>query len=107
MGRIKILALLAAVIILPALAWSVLQAIDLGRDFAKSADIGARYVAKMTCSCVYVVGRDIDACRAELPEATAGISVDVDDANRRVRASVLWFEATARYREAQGCKLDN
>jgi hypothetical protein len=33
------------------------------------ASVGAGYVAKEVCSCVFVGGRSFDSCRADVPES--------------------------------------
>lgn len=92
--RIKLIALAAIVLLLP------------GCDFVKSTDVAARYVAKMTCSCIYVVERDAQSCAADLPEVASQISLKNDADKKQVNASVLFFiKAKAQYTEGEGCKL--
>ena len=67
----------------------------------------ARFVARMSCSCVFVTGRELQACRADLPSEARWLSVDVDTVAHRVRASVLWLQGEARYAEGRGCQLQD
>lgn len=86
--------LVAAVLLLP------------GCDFVKSTDVAVRYVAKMTCSCIYVVERDAQSCASDLPEVASQISLKNDADKKQVNASVLFFiRAKAQYTEGEGCKL--
>lgn len=77
-----------------------------GCDALTTASVATRYVAKMTCSCVYVVERDLQACTADLPESTGQVSLENDADNKQVSASVLFLvKAKAQYTEGEGCKL--
>ena len=67
----------------------------------------ARFVARMSCSCVFVTGRDLPACLADLPPEAAWLRVQVDEAARRVRANALWLQGEARFEEGRGCQLEN
>ena len=72
---------------------------------AQQAEIGAGMVAKQMCSCVFVGGRDAQACRLDLgPEMAAVRSEQLADG---VHAWVpLLASRTARVREGTGCTLD-
>ena len=92
--RIKLIGIAAIILLLP------------GCDFVKSTDVAVRYVAKMTCSCIYVVERDAGSCASDLPEVASQISVRNDADKAQVKASVLFFiKAKAQYTEGKGCKL--
>ena len=67
----------------------------------------ARFVARMSCSCVFVTGRDLPACLADLPPEATWLRVQVDEATRRVRASALWLQGEARFEEGRGCQLQD
>lgn len=101
MRPIRILVAITTAVLLAAVFWLAPRA----NDFVKSTGTATRYVAKMTCSCVYVVGRSLEACKTDLPEVTSDLSITLDETNQQVSASVLWFKAVARYEEARGCKL--
>ena len=92
--RIKLIAIAAIVMFLP------------GCDFVNSTGVAVRYVAKMTCSCIYVVERDAGSCASDLPEVASQISLKNDADKSQVNASVLFFiRAKAQYTEGEGCKL--
>lgn len=91
-----LLAVLALVAI--ALAFTI-------RKFAPLGRIGTGYAAEQTCACVFVSGRALDSCRADLdPLARRLVSISVG--SDEVRASSLGLErARARYDAATGCTL--
>ncbi len=67
----------------------------------------ARFVARMSCSCVFVTGRELQACLADLPREAGWLSVDVDAVVKSVRASALWLQGEARFQEGRGCQLQD
>lgn len=70
------------------------------------ARIGAGYVAKEMCSCVFVAQRDFGSCRADIPASMARVRVIALEADAEVRAWLpLLAERTARYHEGRGCTL--
>jgi hypothetical protein len=73
--------------------------------FGVPADVGAGFGAKQLCSCVFVGGRDHDACRRDFgPEMEPVQSKVVGDA---VQAWVpLLASRTARFHEGTGCTLE-
>jgi len=74
--------------------------------FGEQADIGAGYGAKHLCSCVFVAGRDYDACRRDLgPEMDPVKSTVLGDT---VEAWVppLIAGRIARFHEGTGCTLE-
>ncbi len=72
---------------------------------APQADIGAGFVAKQVCSCIFVGGRDEQACRSDLgPELAPVRSQPLADG---VHAWVpLLASRRARFREGIGCTLE-
>jgi hypothetical protein len=66
-----------------------------------------RFVARMSCSCVFVTGRELQACLADLPPEAGWLSVDVDAVAQSVRANALWLQGEARYQEGRGCQLQD
>ncbi len=91
-GAVLAAALVAAAVYLPGLR--------------RLAGIGAGYVAKQGCSCVFVAERDLAACRADMPADMARVRAVVLRSEREVRAWVpLLAERTARYRAGSGCTL--
>lgn len=71
------------------------------------AQVGTGYVAKQVCSCVYVAGRDVDACRADLMPSMDPIDVQMLGDREGVRASLLLgaVERTALHHPGSGCTL--
>ena len=72
---------------------------------APQADIGAGFVAKQVCSCVFVGGRDREACRLDLQSDLARVrSEPLADG---IHAWVpLLASRRAHFREGTGCTLD-
>lgn len=68
-------------------------------------ETAARFVARMSCSCVFVSGRPLDACLADLPPEAQWLDVSLDA--RAVRASLLWVEGRAGFEEGRGCRLQD
>ena len=96
--RAKTLALLALGALLAAAVFARVRLVP-------QADIGAGFVAKQVCSCVFVGGRDEQACRLDLgPDLAPVRSEQLADG---VHAWVpLLASRTARFREGTGCTLD-
>lgn len=78
-----------------------------GPRLLEAAEVGAGYVAKQTCSCVYVAGRSLDACRPDLPVEMDRIDAALLDDAEGVRASVLLglVERRALHHPGSGCTL--
>lgn len=92
-----------------AVVLAVLIGVVLGPAQTRFADaeIGARAVAKTACSCIFIAGRDLEACRADDPPGFGLVRASVDEEARAVRASVFWIiRARATYRGAEGCVMD-
>ena len=95
MSRWYAMAAFWLVLVVGALVWEHL------RD--RSA-VGAGYVAKEVCSCVFVGGRSLESCRADVPESME--RVDVELGADRVRATVpALAERIARHEPPFGCVL--
>ena len=70
---------------------------DLGR-------VGAGFAAKEVCSCVFVGGRSLESCRADLPESMDRVQLELGA--DRVRAFVPGLaERIARHEPPFGCVL--
>ena len=76
-------------------------------------DVGAGYVAKQMCSCVFVGGRSFDACRPDMLPDMDRISAEVLSADAAagsgpgVRAWIPFLvDRVARHREGSGCTLE-
>ena len=70
--------------------------------------VGAGFVAKQMCSCVYVAGRSFESCRPDMLEVMAQIRSEPLDAadETGVRAWVpLLAERRATFHEDFGCTL--
>jgi hypothetical protein len=66
--------------------------------------IGAGYVAKEMCSCIFVGERSAESCRPDIPETMARVQAEVG--SDRVRAFVPGFgERIARHEPPYGCVL--
>jgi hypothetical protein len=71
------------------------------------ARLGPGYGARMTCSCRYVEGRDMQSCDGDTEPGMWIVSIDDLPEERAVEASVpLLAERKARYRPGWGCLLD-
>lgn len=69
--------------------------------------IGAGYIAKQMCSCVFVAERDFTSCRADMPPDMVRVQAEVLAGERGVHAWVPGIaERTARYTPDTGCTLD-
>ena len=76
--------------------------------FRKATAVGAGFVAKQMCSCVYVAGRSFESCRPEMMEEMAQVRSEAlaDGEETGVRAWVtLLAERRARFHEDFGCTL--
>jgi hypothetical protein len=74
------------------------------RDTFATARIGTTYVAKQTCSCLFVAKRPLNACHADFDtEATRALDVSV--ANDGVTVSALggMISARAQFEPGYGC----
>lgn len=86
---------------LAAVAWG-------GRTVYSTASIGAAYVAKQTCSCMFVVGRTAQSCSQDYdPEAARLLSVQTDQSSVTVSALAGLFSARAEFETGFGCHLVN
>lgn len=95
MNRWRAIALFWVVLVVGALVWEHLRS---------RSTIGAGYVAKEVCSCVFVGGRSIDSCRADVPADMERVQVELGA--DRVRAFVPAFaERIARHEPPFGCVL--
>jgi hypothetical protein len=72
------------------------------------AQIGATYIAKQMCSCVFLAGRTEVSCRAEFEPDIDKFKVTVrhgKPGHGAVRASMVIFSGAARYAEGYGCTV--
>ncbi len=74
---------------------------------AQRSSMGSGYVAKQLCSCVFVAGRDLADCPADLTESSDPVRAEVLTAEQAVRAWVpLLAERRATYTDGTGCTLE-
>jgi hypothetical protein len=70
------------------------------------ADLGAGYVAKQMCSCVFVGGRPLESCRLDVPPTMDRVQTELTADGRGVRGFVPFFAWRSALHEAQtGCTL--
>lgn len=76
------------------------------RPTRHAVGIGAGMLAKQMCSCLFVAGRDEEACRMDQLSSMDPIQVEVRQDPRGVFAFVpLLGERLATYRDGLGCTL--
>jgi hypothetical protein len=71
--------------------------------------VGAGYVAKNMCSCVFVSRRSLESCRPDMLVIMSGVVIEISDLppRRGVRASISPFATRfASYDEPYGCTLE-
>src|SRR2546427_3666722 len=77
-----------------------------GRRVYRLSTIGAGYIAKQMCSCIFVAEREFTSCRADMPPDMVRVRAELLDGQRGVRAWVPGIVArTARYTPGTGCTL--
>ncbi len=75
-----------------------------GKDTLAAARVGTVYVAKQTCSCLFVAGRPIDSCYTDFdPEAVRRLDVSVANSGVTVSALGGMIAARAQYEPGYGC----
>jgi hypothetical protein len=74
------------------------------RDTFATARVGTVYVAKHTCSCLFVAGRPLDSCYTDF-DAEAVRTLDVSVTQNSVTVSALGglISARARFDRGYGC----
>ncbi len=77
------------------------------RYMAQNVEIGAGYVAKEVCSCIYVGEREFESCRLDVPAMMDAIEAEIVPGEQAVRAFVGGLgERVARYSDdGGGCTL--
>ena len=79
-----------------------------GRDTWATAKIGTVYVAKQTCSCLFVAGRPMESCRTDYdPEAIKPLTVETTDRSVKVSALAGLVSAQADFEPGFGCHPAN
>ena len=68
------------------------------------ASVGAAYVAKEVCSCIFVGGRTLDSCRPDVPESMDRVQAELLPDG--VRGFVTGLASrVARFEPGFGCTL--
>lgn len=79
------------------------------RSIGPYGRIGAQYIAKEMCSCVFVTGRSEAGCRQEFEPDIRKFDVQISRANNpgrgEVRTRLALFEGRATYEKAYGCTI--
>jgi hypothetical protein len=84
---------LLAVLLISAIGFTVFRAKN-----APRADIAAGYMARVTCACRYVGGRDLASCQTDAEPGMEIVTVTEDAATRTITARVpLLASRSARY----------
>ena len=79
-----------------------------GRDTWATAKIGTVYVAKQTCSCLFVAGRPMDSCRTDYdPAALKPLTVATTQHSVEVSALRGLVSARAEFEPGFGCHPAN
>jgi hypothetical protein len=72
----------------------------------KRAEIGAAYVARITCACRYIGNRDPASCQADREPGTEIVRIEEDRTRQTIIARVpLLATRRARYTPEFGCTL--
>jgi hypothetical protein len=75
-----------------------------GRDAYATARIGTTYVAKQTCSCLFVARRSSDSCQSDYnPSDLEPLTVRPTSNSVSVSALAGLVSARAEYEEGYGC----
>lgn len=85
--------------------------LGLGMTFAEgkldAVSVVANAVAKTVCTCVFVVGRDLEDCAADNPPGFDLAVASLDEREQAVHSSVYWVvRGTAHYEGDVGCVLE-
>ena len=83
-------------------------AVYAGRDTWATARLGTVYVAKQTCSCLFVAGRPMDSCRTDYdPAALKPLTVATTQHSVEVSALRGLVSARAEFEPGFGCHPAN
>lgn len=86
----------------------VAGALYFSRDTWATAKIGTVYVAKQTCSCLFVAGRPMDSCRTDYDlAALKPLTVETTDKSVKVSALAGLVSARSEFEPGFGCHPAN
>lgn len=101
MGRLVMIMLLVAIIVVGFTLWTNRAAVS------GYADVGTSYAARVGCSCRFVSGRDLEDCAKDKLGGMELVSLSDDVEAQSVTATFpLVTASTASYREGYGCVLE-
>jgi len=79
-----------------------------GRSAYSTVRIGSAYVAKLTCSCLFVAGRTQQSCSGDYDaQAARLLSVQAGPSSVTVTALAGLLSARAEFEDGFGCHLVN
>jgi hypothetical protein len=79
-----------------------------GRDTWAAARAGATYVAKQTCSCLFVTGRPMDSCKTDYePDAIKPLTIEAGNSDVKVSALAGLLSTKAEFEQGFGCHPAN
>jgi hypothetical protein len=82
----------------------VAVALFAGRKTWATAKLGTVYVAKQTCSCLFVGGRPMESCRTDYDaEALKPLTVETSESGVKVSALAGLVSAQAKFEPGFGC----
>lgn len=97
MNRKWLLIIGVLVVLIGAGVWS-------SKDVVATARVGTVYVAKQTCSCLFVAGRPLDSCYTDFDdEAVRPLDVSVSQNTVTVSALGGVISARAQFDRGYGC----
>jgi hypothetical protein len=93
-------------IALALLALLLAAGVTFGPETYRNVHVGTGYLAKQMCSCIFVAGRDTDACRPDMPKSMDDLQVTPLEDAKGVRASLFGIaERVALHHPGSGCTL--
>lgn len=79
-----------------------------GRDTYETARIGTAYVAKQTCSCLFIANRSPQSCKTDYEAAALErLNVEAEASSVTVSAVGGLVSAKAQFEEGFGCHIVN
>jgi hypothetical protein len=86
---------------------AVALGVHLARPVVHAAGVATEYVAHRSCLCVFVSGRTLSACIAEMPQDVSGVEAEVLSEERAIRAHISFIaKRTARYDGGSACTVE-